>query len=75
MTSSPLSILHSNAAISRACVQEVVSNAFCVFVFSSIQLLHFFVKSPSPHIFLKAITSSMYSRDFAAHGGILNGIN
>ena len=52
ITSSPSLISHKRAAISVACVHDVVRSALAVFVFSSSHALHFLVNSPSPQIFL-----------------------
>jgi len=49
---SPSLISHKRAAISVACVHDVVRSALAVFVFSSSHALHFLVNSPSPQIFL-----------------------
>ena len=71
MTSSPGLISARRAAISVACVQEVVRRAFAVPVWSSIHLLHFLVNSPSPLILWFWIAFAMYSVSFPVNGGIL----
>ena len=51
ITSSPGLISANIAAISNACVQEVVNKTLLALNFSSIQILQLFVKRPSPQIF------------------------
>ena len=74
ITSSPGFMSSNRAAISRAAVQEWVSSAFLVPVFSSSQRWQFCVKGPSPAKTPLAYASVIYPGSLPVICGLLKGI-